>query len=74
MTKRTHKEIKKAILEALDDGKPHSYGHLERKVNTNWKTIRDHCDDLILFEAARPYNGKIIITKIGRDAAKKIKE
>jgi hypothetical protein len=39
--KRTNKEVRKAIFEALADGKEHSYGDLERKVNTNWKTIRD---------------------------------
>ena len=49
--KRTHRETMKAILKALSDRKEHSYGDLERKVNTNWKTIRDHCDILEIFGA-----------------------
>ena len=45
MTKRKREEVRKAILKALSDGKQHSYGDLERKANTNWITVRDHCKD-----------------------------
>ena len=49
--KNTHKEVREAILEVLSDGKEHAYGDLERKANTNWETIRNHCKDLLLFNA-----------------------
>ena len=49
--KRTHKEVMLAVLKALNDNKEHSYRDLERKVNTNWQTIRDHCEILELFDA-----------------------
>ncbi len=70
--KRTHKEVRKAILESLSDGKLHSYGDLERSVNTNWQTIRDHVDDLILFDLADIENGKIKINDKGREFFKKL--
>lgn len=71
--KRTHKEVRKAILEALRDGKTYSYGYLERKANTNWQTVRDHCEDLELFEAIEvSKEGKIKITKKGRELLKKL--
>ncbi len=49
--KRKRKEVLYAILKALSDGKEHSYGDIERKANTNWRTVRDHCEDLELFDA-----------------------
>jgi len=70
--KRTHKEIKKAILETLSDGLEHSYADLERKVNTNWMSVRQHCEDLELFNAVIIKNSKIKIAKSGRDALKKL--
>lgn len=83
MPKRTSKEVRKAILEILKDGNPHSLGDLERKVGTNWKTIRTHCDDLLLFNAiikkeygkhdqnGRPYV-EVAITKTGLELLKKL--
>ena len=59
MVKRTYKEIMLVILKTLSDGKEHSYGNLERKVNTNWRTIRDHCEILEML-------GKIKVTKEGK--------
>lgn len=41
----------KAILHVLSDGKPHSYGSIERKADTNWKTVRDHTELLMLIDA-----------------------
>jgi len=70
--KRTHKEIKKAILQILSDGLEHSYADLERKVNTNWISIRQHCEDLELFKAITIKDNKIKIAKIGRDILKKL--
>lgn len=71
--KRTRKEVRKAILEVLKDGKEHSYGELERRVNTNWQTIRDHCEELQLFEALEVSKGdKVKIAKKGREILKKI--
>ena len=73
MTKRKHDEVRKAILKALSDGETRSYGYLERKVNTNWKTIRDHCKDLEVFNAILISEGRVKITKEGREALKKLK-
>jgi predicted transcriptional regulator len=70
--KRTHKEIKKEIRKALSDGQEHSYGYLERKVNTNWQTIRNHCEDLELFNAIQISKNGVKILKQGRDALKRI--
>ena len=72
MPKRTHSEIRKAILNALSDGIEHTYGDLERKVNTNWQTIREHCKDLVLFNAVSISGDKVRITKDGRDLLKKL--
>lgn len=64
--KRTHKEIRKAILEILKDNRFHSYGDLERKVNTNWQTIRDHCENLEFFGVVEiSGRNKIRITEKG---------
>jgi predicted transcriptional regulator len=70
--KRTHKEIKKEILKALSDDEEHSYGYLERKVNTNWQTVRNHCEDLELFNAIQISHKKVKITKTGINILKKI--
>ncbi len=73
MVKRTHEAIRKALLEALSDGKEHSYGDLERKVNTNWKTVRDHCRNLDLFGAVSLSKaGKVRLTKDGQLVWKKM--
>jgi predicted transcriptional regulator len=72
--KRTHKEVREAILEVLSDNKEHAYGDLERKANTNWQTIRDHCQDLELFGAVTiNKENKVKITKQGLELLKKIK-
>jgi len=72
MIKRTNKEIRKDIFEAVKDGKEHSYGELERKVNTNWRTIRDHIEYMELFGAVEIVNGKVKITDFGRKILKKL--
>jgi len=71
--KRTNKEVLKDILKALSDNKPHSPGDLERKVNTNWLTIRDHIEELYLFEAIEVVDHKVKITSFGTKIWKKIK-
>lgn len=70
--KRTHKEVRKAILEALRDNKEHVYGYLERKANTNWQTVRDHCEYLELFGAIEIKDKKVKITKKGLEVLKKL--
>jgi len=70
--KRTHKQIKKAILEALSDGEEHSYGYLERRANTNWQTVRNHCEDLEIFNAVQIKKNRIKILEIGRTVLKKL--
>lgn len=74
MAKRTSKQVRIAILEILHDQKEHSYGDLERKANTNWETVRNHCEDLMLSDnvSISEYN-KIRITKRGIELFKKIK-
>ncbi len=72
-TKRTYKEIAKSILKSLSDCNEHSYGELERKVNTNWKTIRDHIEYMKLFSAVEiSKENKIKITEFGLKILKKI--
>ena len=48
--KRSSALIKKQILSLLKDG-PLNYGQLQRKVNTDDKTIRRQCEELSLFGA-----------------------
>jgi len=72
MVKRTNKEVRKAIFKILCDGKEHSYGDLERKVNTNWKTIRDHIEYMKLFGAIELIKGKVKITDFGLKTSKKL--
>jgi predicted transcriptional regulator len=72
--KRKHNEVRESILEVLSDNKEHAFGDLERKANTNWQTIRDHCQDLVLFEAVViSKDNKVKITKKGLELLKKIK-
>lgn len=74
MPKRTVQEVRKAILKALKDGQEHSYGNLERKANTNWQTVRNHCNDLMLFKAVSiSKDNKVKITKEGRELLKDLK-
>ncbi len=73
MPKRSVWEVRRLILEILSDSRPHSYSDLERKANTNWQTIRNHCKELLLFNAVTIINKKIIITKEGILILKKIK-
>ena len=73
--KRTHKEVKLSILKVLSDGKEHAYGDIERKANTNWQTVRDHCEDLKLVDALTiSENDKVKITKQGLELLKKIEK
>jgi predicted transcriptional regulator len=72
MSKRTREEVRKDILNALIDGKEHSYGGLERKANTNWKTVRDHCKELEMFKAVTISQNKVKITKEGKDILKRL--
>lgn len=61
------------LLGILKDGEFHSYADLERRANTNWKTVRDHCENLVFFEAAIvSKDNKIKITKFGLGLIEKI--
>ncbi len=72
--KRNRKEVRKAVLNVLKDNKFYSLGYLERKVNINWKTIRDHCEDLELFDCIiLSEDKKIRITKKGIELLNKLK-
>ncbi|MDO8564009.1 MAG: hypothetical protein Q7R87_03290 [Nanoarchaeota archaeon] len=64
--KRTHKEIILAILKVLRDGKTHSYGDIERKANTNWRTVRDNVELLVIFECAIIKEDRISIAEFGK--------
>lgn len=65
MPKRTFPQIRLAIMLAVKDGAYHSYAELERKVNTNWKTVLMHCEDLALFNAITVKDGKVKIREEG---------
>jgi predicted transcriptional regulator len=83
MSGRTSLELKKEILLILKDGKPHSYAELEKKVNSNWQTIRTHCKELQIFKcvkvALKQHHSKnnkpyfeVSITKEGNEILKRI--
>ncbi len=73
MAKRTHREVTRAILNALKDSEEHSFGEIERKANTNWHTVRDHCEELEIFGAVEITKaGRVKITKFGLSILKKI--
>lgn len=72
MAKRTREEVRKAILEALSDGEAHSYGSIERKADTNWQTVRDHCKELELFGAVKMVNSEVQITRFGKSVLDKM--
>lgn len=62
-----------------------TYAQLEKKVNSNWKTIRSHCYELEVFDCIslkemkshtrnnKPYT-EISITKQGVDILKKLEK
>lgn len=72
MVKRLSLDIKKKILEILSDNKEHSFGDLERKVNTNWQTIRNQCNELEIFEGINIIDNKVRITEKGLQYLKKL--
>ena len=69
--KRDRKELLLSVLKVLNDGKSHAYGDIERKVNTNWKSVRDACEEMVRFGAVDITEEGVKITKLGRDALKK---
>ena len=70
--KRTVQQVRIAILKVLNDGKLQSFGDIERKVNTNWQTVRNHCKDLEAFKAINLINNRVKISKEGKDILKKL--
>jgi len=72
MTKRTHKQTLKAILSVLKDGKGHSLGEIERKANTNWRTVRNHVELLIIFDCVVLKENKVKIIDKGRRIVQKL--
>lgn len=81
--KRTTSEIKKRILQILTQNGKQTYAELERKVNTNWYTIKNNCDELEKFGAVEikklnkhDANGRpffeVKITNTGREVLKKL--
>ncbi|MCF7799297.1 hypothetical protein K9M74_05325 [Candidatus Woesearchaeota archaeon] len=77
--------IKKKILSVLADNKIHTYAELERKVRSNWLSIRQHCTELEIFNCViiqkkdshlknnKPYF-EINITKEGLEILEKLKK
>ena len=75
--------LKKLILTVLEDGEPHTYSEIERKVGSNWQSIRNHCRELQIFKCItierkqsharnnKPYF-EITIKKDGLEALKKL--
>lgn len=73
MVKRTSFEIKKAILEVLSSKDEISFGELERRVNTNWISVKKQCQELEIFEAIDVNNNKIKIAERGKIFLEKIR-
>lgn len=72
MSKRTFLEIRRDILKVLADGELHSYGDIERKANTNWRTVRDHIKDFEILGIVSINGSKVEITKFGRGILEKL--
>jgi len=77
-------ELKKIILSLLKDGEPLSYSQLEKKVNTNWQTIRNTCKELEIYgfvniehKKIHPVNknpySRVVITVVGKEVLKRMK-
>ena len=84
MAKRQSYEIKKQILRVLKEG-PLKYSEIERKIDTNFNTIRNNCEELedhdyisVKTIEKDPANGKpshpVSITSKGRDFLKKLEK
>lgn len=83
MQSRNPLEIKRMILSLLSKDKAMTYAQLEKKTNGNWRTIRNQCNELEIFDCVeivemkshklnnKPYT-EIRITKRGFDVLKKI--
>ena len=73
--KRTHLQVRKSILNALADSKEHAYGEIERKANTNWETVRDHCKEMEIYGfVVVSDKSKGMVTNQGLEILKKLKE
>ena len=64
MVKRTFREIRNEMIKKLRKVDECSYSYLEIKVNTNWKTIKNHIENLEFF-------GVVEVTKDGKVKLKK---
>lgn len=77
--------MKKDILSALIKNKTLTFAQLEKKTNSNWKTIRAHCYELEVFNCVilkemkshtrnnKPYT-EICITEQGINILKKLEK
>jgi len=77
--------MKKEILSNLMNNKIMTYAQLEKKVNSNWKTIRAHCNELEVFDCIdskemkshtknnKPYT-EVNITKKGIEILNKLEK
>ena len=72
--KRNSLEIKKKILFFLSKEKYLSYGNLERKVNTNWNTIRNYCYEFEIYGFIKKDINGISITNSGKEILKKLEK
>lgn len=69
--KRYGLEIKHEILQVIAENPDCSYGTIEKKVNTDWLTVKRHCEELLFFETITIDKNKIKITTRGKDLIKK---
>ena len=65
--KRYSLELKKEILGVIAENPNISYGAIEKKVNTDWLTVKRHCEELKFFESITIDNNKMSITPLGRN-------
>ncbi len=82
---RTSKKLKEEIILTVYKNTVVTYAKLEKKINTNWQTIRSHCKELELLGIVkltekryhelnnRPYT-EISLTKQGIEIFKKLKK
>jgi len=63
--KRSSIQLKHDILKILSNNEEHSISFLERKVKSDWDTIKNHCDELEVLNSVEYIGSKVKITEHG---------
>ena len=72
--KRSNLEMKFYILDTIVDGELYSISFIERKLQSSWSSIKEHCKELEIFGAVTSEDSKIRITKKGITFFEEIKK